>query len=511
MPSLLGIDNGLTVTKAVIFDVDGRQLAVARRRVPQSMPAPRSVERDMAGLWQATAEAIREAIALSGRPADDIKAVAATAHGDGLYLLDAERKPLGPGILSLDSRAWAVVDRWEKEGLFDPALAETGQMPHASAPSALLAWIRDNQPGRYTRIAHVLACKDWLRFCLTGTVGTDRTEASTSFTNVRSQEYSAEALRLYGLESLSGALPSIRHSAEIVGEVTAEAAALTGLGRGTPVASGLHDVTASALGIGGHEDDVVSIVAGTYSINEVVSTAPKLDARWFCRNAIAPGRWNNMSISPASAANYDWFLDTLCGKDHAEAAASGESIHAMLAKEIDEALGRPSTILFHPYLFGSPFGNLASASFVGLHGWHDRSDMLKAVLEGIVFNHRFHVEALRQGFPCREVRLTGGVSRNASFAQMFADALNLPVTVAGVDEAAAFGAALCAGAAVGQFASPQDGARALVARARVFEPDPARARTYDERFAVYTGIAEALKPHWDRLESLGAKQAGSPA
>jgi len=83
MPSLLGIDNGLTVTKAVIFDADGSQISVARRRVPQSMPYPRWVERDMAELWRATAEAIREAIAAAGRPPGDIEAVAATAHGDG--------------------------------------------------------------------------------------------------------------------------------------------------------------------------------------------------------------------------------------------------------------------------------------------------------------------------------------------------------------------------------------------------------------------------------------------
>ena len=110
MPCLLGIDNGLTVTKAVIFDADGSQLSVARRREPQSMQHARWVDRDMAGLWQATAEAIREAIALCGRPASDIKAVAATAHGDGVYLLDKDRRPLGPGILSLDSRAGEIVE-----------------------------------------------------------------------------------------------------------------------------------------------------------------------------------------------------------------------------------------------------------------------------------------------------------------------------------------------------------------------------------------------------------------
>jgi L-xylulokinase len=509
MPSLLGIDSGLTVTKAVVFDVDGRQLSVSRRRVPQLMPQPRWVERDMAGLWQATAEAIREAITLSGRPADDIKAVAATAHGDGVYLLDRQRRPLGPGILSLDSRAGAMIEEWSTSTLFADALALTGQVPHASAPSALLAWIRQNQPDRFAEIGHVIACKDWLRFCLTGTVGTDRTEASTSFTDFSSQGYSAEALRIYGLEQLLPALPPVSHSAEVAGYVTAEAAALTGLAQGTAVASGLHDVTASALGIGGHAEDTMSIVAGTYSINEVVSTKPLTDARWFCRNAVAPGRWNNMSISPASAANYDWFLDTFCHADQAAAAENGQSIHAVLGQEINAALKRPSTILFHPYLFGSPYGNFASASFVGLHGWHDRGDMLKAVLEGIAFNHRTHVDALRDGFAFREVRLTGGASRNPAFAQMFADVLDMPVTVAAVDEAAAFGAALCAGAAVGLFTSPEEGAKAIVKTDRTYMPDAARAAVFDDRFALYGKLAESLKPHWAELERLGQFEHGA--
>lgn len=98
MPSIIGIDSGLTVTKAVIFDQDGTELAVARRRVPQSIPEPRHVERDMDGLWAATADAIREALAKSGRPAKDIVGIAATAHGDGIYLVDRELRPLGPAV-----------------------------------------------------------------------------------------------------------------------------------------------------------------------------------------------------------------------------------------------------------------------------------------------------------------------------------------------------------------------------------------------------------------------------
>jgi L-xylulokinase len=511
MSSLLGIDNGLTVTKAVIFDADGSQLSVARRRVPQSMPHARWVERDMIGLWQATAEAVREAIGSSGRPASDIKAVAATAHGDGLYLLDENRRPLGQGILSLDSRAGEIVDGWAAGSVFSDALALTGQVPHASSPSSLLVWLRQHDRQRFNRIGCILACKDWLRLCLTGTIGTDLTEASTSFTDVRTQTYAPEAMRIFGLEELFEALPPIAHSAHIVGHVTADAAMLTGLAEGTPVACGLHDVTASALGIGGYEDGVVSIVAGTYSINEVVSTEPRIDPRWFCRNAIDTGRWNNMSISPASTANYDWFLDTFCRIEQNQISSSGGSIHELLASEINAALKRPSTILFHPYLFGSPYGNSASGSFVGLHGWHDRGDLLRAVLEGIVFNHRSHVEALREGFAVREVRLTGGGSRNPAFVQMFADVLNMPVTITATDEAAAFGAALCAGAAVGLFASPQQGARTVCRTVRQYLPDAARGAVFDERFSLYRRIAESLKPQWAEIERLAGQSVGGAA
>ncbi|MCA8881460.1 MAG: carbohydrate kinase [Rhodobacteraceae bacterium] len=507
MPCLLGIDNGLTVTKAVVFDADGSQLAAARRRIPQLIPQPRHVERDMDGLWRATAEAIREAIARCGRSAGDIVAVAATAHGDGIYLLDENRRPLGPGILSLDSRAGEIVEDWLRGSVADAALDLTGQIPHASAPSALLAWIQRHDPARFGRIAHAIACKDWLRFCLTGTLGTDRTEASTSFTSVRDQAYAPEALRIFGLEDLDHALPAVAGSAEIVGEVTAAAAEATGLAVGTPVAAGLHDVTASALGIGGHAAGRLAIVAGTYSINEVVSTAPRVDRRWFCRNAITPGEWNNMAISPASATNYDWFVDKLCHADLADAEGAGESVHVRLAAEIDHALAQPSSVLFHPFLFGSPYGSQASGGFFGLRGWHDRGTLLRSVLEGIAFNHRIHIDALRDGFDVAEARLTGGASRNPTFAQMFADILGMPVTVTATDEAAAWGAALCAGAGIGLFASPQDDPRDLGRLGRSFDPDSKRRAAYQRRYELFCRLAEHLAPFWPELDALAATDA----
>lgn len=486
MPLLIGIDCGLTVTKAVVFDATGRVLATARRASQQLKPAPRHVERDMDDLWAACAATIAEALALSGRPASDVAALAATAHGDGVYLLDRAARPLGAGILSLDSRAVEEVETWQASGIAARALGLTGQKPHASAPSALLAWIARHQPERYARIGHVLACKDWLTFCLTGRIGTDVTEASTSFTNVGTQVYDPDVLALFGLEL---PLPEIAPCEAVVGTLTEAAARATGLLPGTPVVAGLHDVTASSLGIGGHARGVIAVVAGTYSINETVSASPRTDARWFCRNGVRPGEWHPMAISPASAANYDWFLDTLTDR------GAHPDIHTHLAPEIAAALARPSSAFFHPYLFGSPHAGRASAGFFGLHGWHDRGDLLRAVLEGIAFNHRLHVEALRDGFSVSEVRLTGGISRNPLFAQLFADALGLPVTVTATEEAAAWGAALCAGAGAGLWPTPFDDPRALATT--TFRPE----RDLTRRYRLHCDLVAALAPLWPRLEA----------
>lgn len=503
MALLLGIDNGLTVTKAVIFDEAGQVISMARRRVPQQMPRPRHVERDMDALWAQTAAAIAEAVTGCPRPPSQIAAVAPTAHGDGVYLLDRDHRPLGPGILSLDSRAAEIVQAWQTDGTAARALTMTGQMPHASAPSALLAWLQRHDPARFGRIAHVLACKDWLRFCLTGRIATDLTEASTSFTDLRSQRYASEIPALFGLGAIANTLPQVLKPAEIAGTVTPQAAAATGLIAGTPVAAGLHDVTASALGAGGYDKGVVAIVAGTYSINETVSHEPRTDGRWFCRNGLVPGEWNNMSISPASAGNYDWFLDTFCGAERRQAEAGGGDLHSLIAPEIEAAMARRSTALFHPYLFGSPQGPLPSGGFFGLRGWQDRGDLLRAVLEGIAFNHRFHVDALRDGFSPRTARLTGGISRNPLFVQMFADALRIEVCTSDTDEAAAWGAALCAGAAIGLFASPRHDPRDLAAISRSYRPDPSRSAELDLRYSVFTQLSAAMAPIWPQIEALG--------
>lgn len=498
MTFILGIDSGLSVTKAALYDVEGRQVCVARREVEQIMPKPHHVERDMDTLWLKTAEAIKEALFLGGIDSKDISAISQTAHGDGLYLLDASLHPLGNGILSLDSRAQGEVDHWENNGTSNRSLQLTGQKPHASAPSAILAWIKTNEPERYKKIAYILTCKDWLRFCLTRQIATDRTESSTSFTNVNTQSYDHVVCDMFSLESINVCLPPILHSAEIAGKVTEDAAKATGLNAGTPVATGLHDVTASALGMDAHAPNCLAIIAGTYSINQVMSERPKISKDWFCRNAIEPNFWNNMAISPASTTNYDWFVKMFCAADMRETETHGQSIHQILAEEAMNATS--ASTLFHPFLFGSPFGAHASAGLMGLRGWHKRGDIIAAIFEGIVFNHRHHVDKLRKEFEVQTVRLNGGISRNPLVPQLFADTLGLPVEVSDVEEGAAWGAAICAGVSVGIFQSVTDGSRASQQKMTVYQPSSfQKCEALEQKYQNFKAAAEHMEPIWKQL------------
>ena len=491
---LLGLDCGSTAVKAVLFDADGRTLATGARRTEPRQPGPNRVEHDMDRLWDLAAEAIRDALAAA--PAGSrVEAIGVTGHGDGLYLLDRGGRPLGPGIQSVDSRAHAVTAGWAASGLLDRVAAITAQRPYPYAASALLAWMAQHEPERFAAIGHVLFCKDWLRFRLTGVLAADPTDASTAFTEARSQTYSDDLLASMGLDALRPALPPIRPSSGVIGTVSAAAAAATGLREGTPVAGGMHDVTASAVGLGILDAGALAITAGTFSINETLSDHLAPDPRWTARAGLRPGQWMNMSISPASSNTVDWFLRQSYGAEAALAARGGPSLWDVVEADLaaPAADGAP---LFHPFLYGSPYDVPASAAFIGLRSWHGRADMLRAVVEGVVFNHRHHCDALRSAFPADRARITGGGTSRERPARLFADALGLPVEVPEATEVGALGAALVAAVGVGLHGSLDDAVRRACRVTARYLPDAERHAALTRRFERYLALADALRPHW---------------
>lgn len=496
---LLGIDSGLTVTKAVLFEPGGRAVASAGIRVPQHVPEPRFIERDIDELWAATGAAVRGALERAGATGGDVIAIGVTAHGDGVYLLEADGRPARRGIVSLDSRAHQTVERWNASPVPERALRTTGQVPHVSSPAALLAWVAENEPDVFERTRWALACKDVIKLRLTGEVSADPTEASTAFTDVRTQLYSDEAFEIYDLAAAREMVAPVVGSTEVAGAVTPEAAEVTGLRAGTPVVSGLHDVDASAIGTGVIRPGQLSVVAGTYSINETIADHPVTDERWFARNFVREGQWMHMAISPASATNLEWYVQRLAPEQTAAAQRDGRDPFAMVTSEVEAVLHDPPSVVFLPFLYGSPAGPGPSGSFLGLRGWHTRGHVLRAILEGVAFNHRWHIDDLRSSFPVDEARLTGGAARSAIWSQIFADVLGLEIIITDADEAGALGAALCAGAGAGLYASLEEGSRLAVHDVAGFTPVAENAARLEEAYQTFRSATDALGDVWPRL------------
>jgi hypothetical protein len=180
--------------------VDGHEGGGLRRRGPergkgavnndQASPRPRWVEQDMDRLWENCCGVVKQALDQAGIDAGEIAAIGVSGHGDGIYMVDERGRPVRAGVLSLDSRAHEVAERWQESGVADRALELTGQKPFASMAATLLTWFREHEPESFERTGWILYVKDWIRYKLTGEFATDTTEASSGFTDVNTQKYS---------------------------------------------------------------------------------------------------------------------------------------------------------------------------------------------------------------------------------------------------------------------------------------------------------------------------------
>jgi L-xylulokinase len=502
---LLGIDNGSTVSKAALFDVKGKEIAVASCKAETEYPHPGWTERGMEMLWQSTTRAIREVLAKSGVKPEEIAGIGNTGHGNGVYLLDKQGQPLRSGIQSMDSRAAEVVNDWNERDLHAQVFPFTIQSFWPAQPNALLVWLKKNEPQNYERLGAILMVKDYIKYRLTGEITADYTDMSaTSLMDVRNQCYSRELMARYDLSEAFDALPPLKQSSEVIGQVTSTAAEATGLAVGTPVVGGLFDVDASAIGAGAIHVNQACLVMGSWSINEVITTEPIVDPTLFMTTLFAiPGLFLTIEGSATSATNLEWFVNQCCGDERAEAKRRGVSVYEICSEEVASLPPGSTNIIFHPFLYGSNVQPTARAGFYGVGGWHTRAHLLRALYEGVVFGHLNHVEKLRKaGAQINTARLAGGGSRSPVWSQMFADTIQVPMEVSDGNELGARGVALSAGIGAGIYCDYAEAVKEAVSVVRVHEPIPSNTPLYLARYFEYERLIDVMQTPWEELNKL---------
>lgn len=504
MKYLMGIDNGGTFSKAAVFDEEGHQISVASVPTKTITPKPGYTERDMDELWEVNAQACREAIAKSGIDPEKIAGVSFSGHGKGLYLVGQDGKPAYNGIISTDTRAWAQIEKWYKNGTNKKVYEKTFQEILAVQPVALLAWFKENKPEVLKKTKYIFAVKDYIRYMLTGEAFSEYTDCSgANMVNLTTKQHDRELMRLFGIEECYEKLPPLRHSADLCGYVTKEASKKTMIPEGTPVAAGMFDVNACGIASGLCDENQMCMIAGTWSINEFIRKEPVTNGTvdlnsFFC----IPGYYLVEESSPTSAGNMEWFIRNLMNDEKEEAKADGRSVYDITNEWVASIEPQDCNVIFLPFLNGSNEDPLAKGTFVGLTAFHNKKYMLRAVYEGIVFSHVTHVKKLLKNCEIpKSIRLSGGAANSDVWVQIFADALQIPIDVIEGKELGAQGAAMAAGIATGIYKDYPDAVERTVKITKTVQPRAEYKEIYEKKYDTYRAVINGLASAWEHFQN----------
>jgi xylulokinase len=500
---LVGVDLGSTSLKAVVYDPQGNRAASASRPTERFNPDPARPDRVVwqpEQIWGGTAEALREAVSHLDNP-KNIRAVAVTGMGMDGVPMDADGRWLYPFISWLDPRTAPQLEWW-KAHIGAAKTFSVGGNPLWAIHSALrILWMAEHEPAVLARADKWLLIEDFLNFMLSGVRATDYSMAScTLLFDQRRRRWSNEMLRLSGIDRRL--MPDAYPSGTRLGEVTATAAAATGLPVGTPVILGGHDHLCGALPVGAFRPGVVLDVAGTWEIVSTAVPAPVLTARvrrtgLTMQAHVARGMHGAWASTPA-AESLEWFRREYGFEARRKAETEGGSDWDCLFGAAAKSPPGAGGVTFLPHLCGSTCPVVdpsAMGAFVGLRSLTTQGDMVRAIVEGLDYQFLDILRAVETGLGITAERIVavGGATQSEFWMQNKADVVGKPIEVPQVEEATPLGAAILAGIGVGIYKNEQDAYEKVGRPGRVFEPNGKLARTYAEGFEVYRQVYPALK------------------
>jgi len=507
MKYLIGIDLGTSGTKTVLFDELGQAVASSTVEYPLYHPENGWAEQDPADWWNACTKTLKSVLADSKVSAKDVAGVGFSGQMHGLVMLDENGEVLRKSIIWCDGRtADECADITKRVGA--ARLIEITANPALTGFTAgKILWVRNNEPELYKRCRHILLPKDYLRYKLTGKYGAEVSDAAgMNMLDVPKRQWSDEVLKK--LEIDPALLPDVKEASELAGHITSEASALTGLAEGTPVVYGGGDNAAAAIGTGVVEKGKAFVTIGTSGVifahADSVAVDPGGRVHTFC--SAVPGAWTVMSCSLAAGMSLQWLRNNFFLPEMKAADGLGQDPYEIMTAQADRVPIGANRLIYLPYLMGerSPILDPNSRGvFFGLSAIHSKYDMLRAVMEGVVYSQRQCLDVLLgMGVEFSEIYATGGGGTSAVWRQMIADVFNLPVTTIQNREGPALGAAILAGVGTGLYTSVADACKNIIKTNPAQMPIKENSARYKGYYELYCELYPAMKDSFGKLAGL---------
>jgi xylulokinase len=501
---ILAHDVGTGGNKAVLCNPNGEVLYSAYQSYGLTYPQAGWVEQDPDELWQAVAATTRQVIQESGIDPADVIGVGVSAQMWNTLPVDEKGKPLTAMLSWLDLRSVHQADRVLTGDTPAFIFKHTGNIPTAKDSIPKILWLKEERPKIWERTATLLDCKEYILFKLTGRIAIDWVGASVYFLfNPHTKKWSEEVCRELGipLEKLPPTFPCT----DVIGEITPQAAAATGLNPGTPVVICAGDVAVAQAGAGANREGKVHLCIGTATWVGVSTATFRNDPEkpFWGLNHIDPKKYIIAGEMETGGGALMWFRDVLCQKERLQASQAGKSSYDLLTTMAGSVPPGSDKLIFLPWLSGERapvLDHYARGAYIGLTMSHTKAHMTRAVMEGVAYHIRWICEAMeKSGFVIPGFNGIGGGCNSPVWTQIIADISGRPLSVVKNHlEAGAAGAALTV--AVGLGIHPNmDAVDDLIEIERIVQPDASHQQRYADLYRIYRDLYTALVPIHHRL------------
>lgn len=497
MSYLLGVDVGTTNLKVLAFDHSGRVAASSLVPTPTLRPGPKMFEHDPDAIWEQVSLGIHQVADKLGATRIDAIAIASVAE-EG-FLLGNDGQALAPAIAWYDQRTAPQAARWAKLFGSWETYRISGLLADSIYSLYKLQWIQGRQPDLFEQATKWLCMADYVTYRLSGEQAMTHSLAShTMALDLQRLEWSDDILKAAGIPRRL--MPDLVPSGTLIGRVTPEAAARTGLAVGTPVVTGGHDHICGALAAGVLAPGSVLDSTGSAEALLVGLESPAMSPTTFAAHIhfgahTAKGRFY-AGTAMTSGLIMEWVRDRMLGA----ADPSGDGYQALSAEALTSVPGARG-LFFLPLLSDVGFTDRdgwSKGALIGMQLSHTRGDIFRAALEGMTYELRARLELLENslnlGLQHRTV-VSGGAARDALLLQLKASILERTVAVPTATETTALGAALLAGLGVGIYQDEAD-AIARTTHEEVRGPEAELVPTYRSLYRTYSRLFDQMADTW---------------
>ncbi len=508
---MIGVDIGTTSTKAVLYKENGQPVSKHNVEYPLYTPTPATAEQDPEEILLAVVESIRKVIQDNSLKGEQVKFVSFSSAMHSLIGVGEKGKPLTNCITWADNRSakWAEKIKNEMDG--HEIYRRTGTPIHPMSPLSKLVWLKNDETELFQSISKFISIKEYVFYRFFQEYVIDYSIASaTGLFNLEQLDWDDEALKIAGVTANQLSKPvSTTH---MMTGLKAPYIEETGLTSSTNFIVGASDGVLSNLGVNAIEPGVVAVTIGTSGAIRAVTDRPVTDpkGRIFCY-ALTEDKWVVGGPVNNGGITFRWVRDQFAASETETAKRLGIDTYEILTRIAEQVNPGADGLLFHPYLAGerAPLWNSdARGSFFGLAMHHKKEHMIRAVLEGVIYNLYSVLLALEEliGEP-KQIKATGGFARSALWRQMMADIFNQEVTVPESYESSCLGAIVLGKKALGEIDSLSI-VSDLVGDTFSHQPKKENVETYAELLPIYIRISRKLTEEYTAIANYQNKKLG---